>query len=51
MFFGCANDASNTKTASNSDPANRSYTGEQLQNTGQAQAGPGLRRIDPDVGH
>jgi hypothetical protein len=49
MFFGCANDAGNNRTASNSDPSNRTYTGQQLDNTGQAQAGPGLRRIDPDV--
>ena len=49
MFFGCANEASNPRTASNSDPGTRSYTGEELQNTGQAHAGAGLRRLDPDV--
>ncbi len=49
MFLGCANDASNTRTASNSDPGNRTYTGQQLENTGQAQPGQALRRIDPDV--
>jgi hypothetical protein len=49
MFFGCANDASNAKTASNTDPGTRTYSGQQLENTGQAQAGPALRRIDPDV--
>jgi hypothetical protein len=51
MFFGCANNASTTRTASNSDPANRTYTGQELQNTGQATTGPALRRIDPDVGN
>lgn len=49
MFFGCANDASTTRTASNSDPANRTYSRDQLDNSGQAQPGQALRHIDPDV--
>jgi len=49
MFLGCANDASNNRTASNSDPSNRTYTGQQLENTGQAQAGSALKRTDADV--
>jgi hypothetical protein len=49
MFLGCANDAGNTRTASNSDPSNRTYTGQQLDNTGQAQPGQALQRTDADV--
>jgi hypothetical protein len=49
MFFGCANDASNNQTASNTDPGTKTHTGQQLENSGQAQAGPALKRIDPDV--
>jgi hypothetical protein len=49
MFLGCANDASTTRTASNSDPSNRTYTGQQLENTGQGQAGSALKRVDADV--
>ena len=50
MCFSCTNTATNPQNASNTDPGNRTYTGQQLENTGQAQTGPALRQTDASVG-
>ncbi len=50
MCFSCSNTATNPQTASNSNPSTATYTGQQLENTGQATSGAALRTTDADVG-
>jgi hypothetical protein len=46
---GCANRQSSQPTASDTNPASRTYTREDLNKTGRQQTGPALEAADPSV--
>ncbi len=50
MCFSCTNTATNPQTASNTNPGDQTHTGQELENSGQAQTGSALRKVDSSVG-
>ena len=50
MCFSCTNTATNPQNASNTNPGDRTWSGDQLENSGQATTGQQLRTVDSSVG-
>lgn len=48
-FAGCAEQSSTTAAANEANPSKKTYNRNDLDRSGQAQTGPALRRIDPDI--
>ena len=48
-FAGCADQKSTATTANEANPSKQTYTRHDLDRSGQANTGPALKHIDPDI--
>jgi hypothetical protein len=48
-FAGCANNQQTTTASTSTNPAARTYSGNDLQKTGRQTSGEALQAVDPSV--